>query len=137
MNIPQNVGPNENYLVCTPPFLLHKESQQFTHFGNHRSQPSTLDGVFGMVPKVFGAKSMANLISSSPCFQKMQIAYPQYLLGPEQFLFPLRILFSCPNDLCLSEIFQCVGRPLSIPKIPSFLTWEVIFCSWVSLLHIL
>jgi hypothetical protein len=92
VNIPQNVGPNENYLVCTPPFLLHKESQQFTHFGNHRSQPSTLDGVFGMVPKVFGAKSMANLIFSmfpenANCLPTIPFGSRTIFISLEDFVF--------------------------------------------------
>jgi hypothetical protein len=95
VNIPQNVGPNEKDLVLLS-FSPSQPSQgepTITHFGNHRSQPSTLDGIFGMVPKVLGAKkSMANLIFSmfpdnANCVPTIPLGSRTIFISLEDFVF--------------------------------------------------
>jgi hypothetical protein len=91
VNIPQNVGPNENHLVLLS-FSPSQGEPTITHFGNHRSQPSTLDGVFGMVPKVLAAKSMANLIFSmfpdnANCLPTIPLGSRTIFISLEDFVF--------------------------------------------------
>ncbi len=121
MNIPLNVGPNENHLVLLS-FSPSQGEPTITHFGNHRSQPSTLDGVFGMVPKVLGAKkSMANLIF---LHVSRQCKLPTHNTSWVQnnFYFPWGFCFLCLMTSVRQRFsFQCVGRAPSIPKIRSFL----------------
>lgn len=109
--------------LYSSPFLLHKESQQLPILVIIEASLLLWMGSLAWCQKSWGPRK-AWLISSSPCFQTMQIAYPQYLLGPEQFLFPLRILFSFPNDLFSSEIFFPVCWESNLQSLRFLPSWH-------------